>query len=383
MNEAILKLKELKNQSGTHSPSIKNIIEEIPEVSISIDACFLSNPYATNLFFEYFEKEVIVENQLRDMLEFYPTQNQSIARVLGNYLGVNHSKILIGNGAEEIIERYINEFVKKGAVMPIPTFSPYYEYLRDDVKFLPYKLDESSDFRLNIEDFVAFVNRNFSEIDTIVLINPNNPNGGFVDLSGIEMILKRTKGIENVILDQSFLHFTDMGDSLDKDLALLTESYPNLVIIKSMSKDFGIAGIRAGYGIMNTHRRNALLSRGMLWNSNGIAEYFYRLFVKEDFQERYVIERSRYNEITKKFFKSLLTIEGIKVISGNANFFLVDTRERNNFEVFAKLITQFGIYTRVCDDKIGLREGKYLRIASRTEIENFAIIEALKSIYNE
>jgi len=79
----------LKNQSGTHSPSIETLRNTIPEIKIHIDACFLSNPYATELFLKYVDKELIKSRQLREFLEYYPSQNNIIAEKIGSVLDIN------------------------------------------------------------------------------------------------------------------------------------------------------------------------------------------------------------------------------------------------------------------------------------------------------
>lgn len=102
------------------------------------------------------------------------------------------------------------------------------------------------------------------------------------------MKLKRLLGelsfVENIILDTSFIHFAYEDDKLDLvNLEELCKEFKNLIIIKSMSKDFGIAGIRIGYGVMNEDKVNALLENGYLWNTSGIGEYFLRLYVRRIF----------------------------------------------------------------------------------------------------
>lgn len=376
--ETFRKLKNLKEKSGTHSPSINAILENIPEINLKIDACYLSNPYATDLFISHFDKDLIKTNKLRQVLEFYPSQNNSISANLSRFLNIDHENIFIGNGAVEIIQAVIHNFSKR-IVVNIPTFSSYYEFAKADQEVIFYKLDKDNNYRLDVEKYVRFIREN--KPDTVIIINPNNPDGGYLTSSEIEFLVKEFKDIENVIIDESFIHFAYEDDNLEMINAIdLFKQFQNVIVIKSMSKDFGIAGIRAGYAIMSSERRRYLLDNGFLWNSNGLAEYFFQLYVNPEFQSQYELVRRQYIIETQKFYKDLLKLPSIKVYPTKANFVLIELLNgMTSFEFVSKLLVDYGIYVRTCDDKIGL-DGQFLRIGSRTKGENERIVKALEEI---
>ncbi|EOW0927060.1 aminotransferase class I/II-fold pyridoxal phosphate-dependent enzyme [Campylobacter upsaliensis] len=200
------------------------------------------------------------------------------------------------------------------------------------------------------------------------------------------MKLKRLLGelsfVENIILDTSFIHFAYEDDKLDLvNLEELCKEFKNLIIIKSMSKDFGIAGIRVGYGVMNEDKVNALLENGYLWNISGIGEYFLRLYARENFFAEYNELRKDYINKTQTFFATLAKIEQIKVYPSLANFALIELLDGSSSEDFvAKMLIKYGIYMRTCRDKIGLN-GEFVRIASRKFEENEIMIEAIKDCF--
>lgn len=134
------KLRLLKIKSGTHSPSIDSIKENIPELSINIDACFLSNPYATDLFLKYLTRDLIRTEQLRDVLEFYPPQNRAVASYISKSIGVPSDNIFVGNGAIEAIQAILQNFVHESLCVITPTFSSYYEFANEDCKLYFYEL---------------------------------------------------------------------------------------------------------------------------------------------------------------------------------------------------------------------------------------------------
>lgn len=374
-------LKKLKKAAGTHSPSIFTIKEQIPDLEVHVDACFLSNPYATQLFLDHFKTDLLDTGIFRDVLEFYPSQNKVIAAFLAKAINVNSKNVFIGNGAIEIIQTLIHNYTKNKIIINIPTFSSYYEFVNDNVEVVYNILKKENNYNLDIDEYVKLVKH--EKPDTIVLINPNNPDGRYINYNNIKYLLEELKEVKTFVLDESFIHFAFENDSYDLQTASdLIHDYPNLVIVKSMSKDFGIAGIRAGYAIMDENRVSKLLSNGFLWNSNGLSEYFFRLYTNEIFLKEYEKVRIQYIKETQHFIYELKQINGIKVYPSMANFALIEILNGQTCDDFVfKMLINHGIYLRTCSDKIGL-EGEYIRLASRTKEENAFIINAFKSEFN-
>lgn len=372
-------LKGLKHQSGTHSPSF----HEIKRIGIDvlIDACFLSNPYATDLFIKHLDLDLVRTNKLRDYLELYPSQNRKIAKYLENRLNINPENIFIGNGAIEIIQAVLHRFVRGSISVPVPTFSSYYEFAQSDTIVHLYQLNKDNDYSIDLSDYRDFIVKN--GIRNAVLINPNNPNGSYVCQRDIRRFLDECKELDHVILDESFIHFANDGDGLLVSNERLINEYPNLVLVKSLSKDFGIAGVRCGYAIMSASKVTELLSNGYLWNSSGLSEYFFQLYSRDEFFCDYLEVRKKYINLTDIMYGQLSSLRGIRVMKSNANFFLIEILDgRSSFEIFSHLLVDFGIYVRDCGDKIGL-EGEYIRLASRSQEENEKIVYAFKKLFED
>jgi histidinol-phosphate/aromatic aminotransferase/cobyric acid decarboxylase-like protein len=376
--KVVKKIEALKNEAGSHSPSFFTFKQKLPEVDIKVDACFLSNPYATELFIEYFNKEILHTGNIRDLLESYPSQNGVIAEILADFLKIDSGNIFIGNGAIEIIQAVIHNFTKRKIIITIPTFSSYYEYVKDGVEVVYYNLSKNNNYNLNVEEYIAFVKLN--KPDTIVLINPNNPNGGYTKAADVQRIIEELSFVDNIIIDESFIHFAYESESYQLvSLSHLVKEHPNVIVLKSMSKDFGIAGVRAGYGVMRKEYVDLLLKNGYLWNSNGFAEYFFRLYTRADFALRYDKVRVKYIVETLEFIQELRQLPNIKVYPSMANFVLIELQEGiKSTEFVAKLLITYGIYVRTCDDKIGLK-GQFIRLASRSKEENDYVIQSIKA----
>ena len=121
----------------------------IPELRLRVDACFLSNPYATDLFLDYLHREVIRTGKLRRLLEFYPSQNRVIADKLSGAVGVPAEYLFVGNGAVEIIQAILHRFTGDKILVNLPTFSPYHEFVRSDTQVLYNVLSRENDFRFD------------------------------------------------------------------------------------------------------------------------------------------------------------------------------------------------------------------------------------------
>lgn len=378
--EILRTLSELKGESGSHSPSLYTLRDSIPDLQIKVDACFLSNPYATDLFIDRLTSDLLETGELRGVLESYPSSNGHVATMLECTIDVGREQIFVCNGAVEAIQAALHRFAGHRVAVILPTFSPYYEYLRPDQEAFFYTLSRDDDFALDVSDFARFVQDN--RIDTVCLINPNNPNGGYVPVAAMRELLGWLSDLELVILDESFVDFAYEDDQLNRrSLAVEAAQMSNVVLVKSMSKDFGVAGLRAGYAVMSSERVKLLLENGYLWNISGLAEFFFRLFGQSEFQDEYIATRLRYLDEAIPFFSALQGVEGLRAYGTKANFCLVELEKSVPLEIFVSLLlVRYGIYVRNCSDKVGLEDGQYIRVASRTGSENEMIISALAEL---
>lgn len=369
-------LYDLKKQNGTHSPSINTIIENIPEIQCNIDACFLSNPYATDLFLKKFNEDLIIPNNIRNYLELYPQQNKFVSKKISDYIGVPSENILVGNGAIEIIEKVMNNMSGK-MLIGLPTFSSYYEFNKE------CEIVQSEKQLLTSDDVISEVNR--TQSNNLLLVNPNNPTGHYISKDELRVILENLKHLDTIIVDESFIHFSTKENPNSVSVGDLVTTYSNLVVIKSMSKDFGIAGIRCGYAIMSKDKVAYSIDKGFLWNSNGISEYFFSLLSDKSFIEEYEKTRIQFLNEFDEFYEQLKTIDGIEVYPSKTNFFLIDLKTKKSFDFVCWMLIEKGIYVRSMDDKIGMGidTDTFVRIAGKTQEENNYIVESIKEFISD
>ncbi|MBP39050.1 MAG: histidinol-phosphate transaminase [Dehalococcoidia bacterium] len=378
--EILSQLEQLSARSGSHSPSLGTMQQLIPEINVDIDSCYLSNPLATDLFWSHFNADVLADPQLfKRMLEAYPSQNREIAERLSTALGIDANHLFIANGATEAIQAVIHNY-SSHIHISIPTFSPYYEFAGPHTQVTKFQLDPAKNFAVDPEEYVESVLR--SKADTAVLISPNNPDGYLIPDADLEWILSQLSSLRTMIVDESFVHFADRPTAPGglPTLTGITQQFENVTVVKSMSKDFGIAGIRAGYAIMQPERVDQLLAHGYLWNTSGLAEYFFSLFDRSAFLTEYRQELFRYRRFIDNFTTATARFDFVRAFDTSANFQLMQIHADVSAEVVtALLLLRHGIYVRNCSDKIGL-DGEFLRVAIRTEPENAKVLDALADI---
>jgi histidinol-phosphate/aromatic aminotransferase/cobyric acid decarboxylase-like protein len=282
----------------------------------------------------------------------------------------------LANGACEVIQALLVS-ASGPVLLNLPTFSAYYEFANSAVQV--NELDPRRDFRVDLDQLEQLVHRHRPH--TVVIINPNNPDGGLIPYTDLVAWLERVHDrVPQIIVDESFSHFTT--EDAPPTLAGLVEDMPHLVVVNSLSKNYGIAGLRLGYAVMSAPRARALRGNS-LWNLNAFAEWFTTLLGDPVFQQAYERARLRYFRDIRTFFADLTTLPGITVHPSAANFALLRLN-RPAEQVTGSLLARHGVYVRDCADKRGLTCGEqYVRVAARTRSENRCIVDSLRDVLNE
>lgn len=370
LNELVL----LKEKAGNHSPSLVEINKIIGRDPVEIDACFLSNPYATDLIYNSGILEEINKNFFK-MVESYPPNQGYILHLLNSIEGVNVDNAIVMSGAQACIEILMTNLEYKNCLLPIPTYSSYYESVREDAKMHYFHLVEKNNFQIDETKISAYIEDN--GIDLLILINPNNPTGIRVDNQLIHNLLSKHQKLK-IIIDESFCHFLEdlEGWRNFKKNNLHNE---RCFFIKSMSKDYGIAGFRIGYFETTNSIIEQLKAKYGTWALNNMAVKLLELMSNNDFLVNYEKARKQYLQDKKIFFKELRQVKGISVFESDSNFFLIKliNKDVSGFRFVMDLLLKTGLYVRSMDDKIGL-DSSYIRVACRSKDENSRIIKIFK-----
>ncbi len=367
--QVIRVLERLRADSGSHSPSVAQLESAIPGL-VQIDACFLANPYAAAEVLSRLQN--ISARQLARMVTHYPSQASFIADGLAPHLGIPARCLHLANGASEIIAALLADSPGP-LLLSLPTFSAYHEFAAGPVVTL--QLQESESFRLSLDRLEAMVR--LHRPHTVVIINPNNPDGGLIPHAELVGFVQRVHSrVDQIIVDESFSHFC--GEAPPISLAPLVPEFPRLVVVNSLSKSHGIAGLRLGYAVTSPKRVKALQHKA-LWNLNAFAEWFCGLLGDPEFQSDYEHARRRYVRDTRALFTGFGELPNAKAYPSAANFALIEL-DRSAAEVVGALLARHGIYVRDCADKRGLDGRRFIRVSARTREENRSVLDGLRAV---
>lgn len=243
------------------------------------------------------------------------------------------------------------------------------------VPFMPQK----QDFLYNAEDIKDFYND--KDIQHLLVINPDNPTGNFIEIKEVLNLAKWCKKrFIHLIVDESFVDFSENfeNNSLLHDEIL--EEYPNLTVIKSISKSYGVPGLRLGILATSDKKQIDNIKKDVsIWNINSFGEYYMQIFGK--YSKDYVIACKDFIQERERFQDEMKRIKGIRVIPSQANYFMIEITGNTTSDDLAKILLQkYNILIKSCNSKHGLENRNYIRIAVRSKEENNILIASLKEV---
>lgn len=334
-----------------------------------LDFCYLVNPYFSS-------SRIIEEMQafFPTLIAEYPSGMKVNSLLASKCWGVAEKYIVPGNGAAELIKALM-EILPGTLGIVRPTFEEY-PNRRDSATLVTFTPD-NRDFSYGADDLIDFFSRN--RADTIMLINPDNPSGNFIPKADVLRLAGwcADNGVR-LVVDESFVDFSEgwRDNSLLHDDIL--EAYPTMAVMKSISKSYGVPGIRLGILCSADEALIARIKKMVsIWNINSFAEYFMQIFTK--YEKDYFRACDKFIAERNDFEKRLREIPFLRVIPSQANYFLCEVKAQLTArEIVIDTLKRHDILLRDCSDKGGLRGGQFLRIAVRDHADNSRLIEALK-----
>lgn len=336
-----------------------------------LDFCYLVNPY----FPPKRMKDELRAN-FDVLLTEYPSGMAVNSLLAGKYFGIRQEFVVVGNGAAELIKSLMAQIQGKIGVV-FPTFEEYPNRIDRSriVTFVP----DNPDFRYTADDLKQFFAK--QEINTLLLINPDNPSGNFIPKDDV-LALAGWCNERNIqlVVDESFVDFTDdyATSSLLKNEILLAHN--NLVVIKSISKSYGVPGLRLGIMASSNVELIAYVKKDVaIWNINSFAEFYMQIFNK--YEHIYKAACAKFLDERRRFESNLKQISYLRVIPSQANYFLCEvTRRFSAHELTEILLNRFDILIKDCNNKTGLAGKNYIRVAIRNSEDNDMLINALKQL---
>jgi histidinol-phosphate/aromatic aminotransferase/cobyric acid decarboxylase-like protein len=332
-----------------------------------IDFCFIANPY-------YPTPEMLddLKENFPNLIKSYPSSNSATSQKnLAAVLHVNPDNLIIGNGATELIVLMNTTLIDRIAI-PIPTFGEYIEKLKDQRDAELFALRPEENYKLDLTEYLAWVHRR--GLKALLIINPGNPTGQLFSLDEMIDFLQRSKGMELVIVDESFIDFA--GDPIPS-LLQMAEQFSNLLLVRSMSKHCGVPGLRLGYCYSgNLFVLNRMRQFIPTWNVNTLAQYFLSLLPSTD--AAYHETRRRLIADVRCLYNALRAISGIDVYPTGANFVLFKIKGgMTSAELQGLLLKEHRMYVRDCANKIGM-DNFHIRVASQGREKDAKLVEALQ-----
>ena len=302
-----------------------------------------------------------IAKQCNGNLRRYPSPtSMPVRRLFAEKHGLTPENVFVANGSDEIFTLLFRGFIEKDgmAAFPYPSYSLY--YTMSEANGIPYEkidLDENLDVR-----FDAFLEKDY---DMIIISNPNNPTGKGVDVNAVASFLKDYRGL--LVVDEAYVDFYD-ETAID-----LVKDFDNLVITRSFSKSYSLAGLRVGLAIASRDIINGFLKLKDSYNVDRLAEAGAYAALLEEKGFRYNIQMLRNN---KEYLEDALQEMGFHIVPSKANFVFVKHREMESEKV----------YTRLKEKKILVRyfngpvQSEYIRITVGTMMEVKKLIKELRTI---
>ena len=329
------------------------------------DYCYLVNPY-----FPTRRMQEEMESNFDSLMRQYPSGMEVNSLLAAKCFQLHEEHVVLGNGAAELIKCLLEELHGTLGVIR-PTFEEYANRWASEC--VVYDCTQN-DFTYNAQQLITF----FSEhlVDTLVLINPDNPSGYYMGQSEIAALLQWCKKENKIlIVDESFLDFAD-----EENVSLLSERIlsenPNLYVVKSISKSYGVPGLRLGIlASGNADMIGCPKKSVSIWNINSMAEFFMQILDK--YKADYENSLREIKAERARFFEALSQIKSLKVYPSQANYFMCELLDGHTSEELAGRLLKRNILIKDLTGKI--KNGRqYIRIAIRTGTENQRLVELLK-----
>ena len=330
-----------------------------------LDYCYLVNPY-------FRSSEIIDEMQanFRTLIGEYPSGMKVNTLLASKCWGVKEDYIVPGNGAAELIKALMELLPGKLGITR-PTFEEYPNRRESEslVTFIP----QNNEYRYSVQDLMNFFEKN--PADNILLINPDNPSGNFIPMQDICMFAEwcEKHGIR-LIVDESFVDFSINWENNTLLHDHILESYPHMLVMKSISKSYGVPGIRLGILCSADVEIIAKIKKMVsIWNLNSFCEFFMQIYTKyeKDYKracERFIVTRNTFEE-------NLRQIRFLRVIPSQANYFLVEVLPPYTArEIILRMLKEHNILMRNCSGKEGFVGKQYIRIAIGDDKDNYIFI---------
>lgn len=336
-----------------------------------LDFCYLVNPYFPNarLMSE-------LKANFDRLVCNYPSGMRVNSLLAGKYFGIKHSYVCVGNGAAELIKGLMESLEGKLGVV-LPTFEEYPNRLSKD-RLVCFETAEH-DFAYTADMLMEYFED--KDISTLLVVNPDNPSGNFIPKADVLRLCawSSKKGIK-LIIDESFVDFSEGTPNNTLLTNSVLESYPHLVVVKSISKSYGVPGLRLGIMASGDEQFISWLKKDVaIWNINSLGEFYMQIFGK--YEKNYQQACVQFMNERRRFMNELSAVPFLRVLPSQANYFLCEVLPPyTSRQLTETLLEKHDILIKDCSGKNAMKGRNFIRIAVRDEHDNNALVMAMKGL---
>ncbi|MET9304376.1 pyridoxal phosphate-dependent aminotransferase [Streptomyces sp. P9-2] len=359
----------LFRSTAAHSPSMAALARESDGAG-PVDFCIPCNPYfPTPAMFDE------MASRLRDIITYYPSSADTITAELCSLLQLPPQCVAMGNGSTELITWIDHLLVRESLAVPVPTFGRWTDQPMETGKRVDmFPLQESSGFALDLAQYAEFIRARGTRV--AVICNPNNPDGGFLHRHAVVQFMDAMADLDLVVIDESFLEFADA----ENEPSVVQEAMlrPNVIVLRSLGKNFGLHGIRFGYLVANPALAGRVRSMLPKWNLNSFAEHV--VFMLKEHGAEYAQSLHQVRRDRMDMSGQLSSLPGLTVYPSQGNFLFVRLPVGAEGTVVRdRLLTEHRILVRECGNKIG-SSSRFLRLVVRPQVDVRRLVTGLEQV---
>lgn len=336
-----------------------------------LDYCYLVNPY-------YPPSKLVDEMQASFdvLLRAYPSGQKVNNLLAANYYGLHASNVIVGNGAAELIKGLI-EMTKGRIGMVSPSFDEYRNRCSAD-QLCVYTV-EKNDFSYTVDDLMDyFLDK---DLAALLLINPDNPSGNYISYTDVLRLISWAEE-RNILLvvDESFSDFAETTEEVSLLEQSVLEQHSNLVVIKSISKSYGVPGVRLGIlATTNKEILDTIAKEVSIWNINSYGEFFMQIWNK--YKGQYASSLTSIMHARKVLIEDLKKISYLKPLPSQANYIMCEVIGRKkSYDLAVELFDKYNLFIKDLSTKKGIAPKQFIRLAVRDEADNGKLVKALQEI---
>ncbi|MFD3729897.1 pyridoxal phosphate-dependent aminotransferase [Streptomyces sp. NPDC058632] len=359
----------LFRSTAAHSPSMAALARESDGAG-PVDFCIPCNPYfPTPAMFED------MAARLREIITYYPSSADTITAELCSLLRLPPQCVAMGNGSTELITWIDHLLVRESLAVPVPTFGRWTDQPMETGKRVDmFPLQESSGFALDLAQYGEFIRARGTRV--AVICNPNNPDGGFLHKHAVVQFMDAMADLDLVVIDESFLEFADA--EVEPSVVQEAMLRPNVIVLRSLGKNFGLHGIRFGYLVANPALAGRVRSMLPKWNLNSFAEHVVFMLKEHGTEYRQSLHQVRRDRMDMS--GQLSSLPGLTVYPSQGNFLFVRLPVGAEGTVVRdRMLTEHRLLVRECGNKIG-SSSRFLRLVVRPQVDVRRLVSGLEQV---